>query len=62
MHKYHARRRSSAKVDIEFAEVNKTVFANDDQQVDSSSYVILELKRGYWGYYITTKPSKFVKE
>jgi hypothetical protein len=58
--KYHSHSRSGPKVDVEFAEVVNTVRADSDLQVDSSSYVVLNMKRGYLGYYFIID-SKLVK-
>jgi len=60
-HKYHDGSKRRAHVDVEFGETDRSILAINDDQVDTSSYIILTLNRGYLGYYII-RSAKFVKD
>jgi hypothetical protein len=60
-HKYYDGPKRRAHVEVEFGETDRGVNAINDKQVDTSSYIILTLNRGYLGYYII-RSARFVKD
>ncbi|WP_162996837.1 hypothetical protein [Mucilaginibacter kameinonensis] len=60
-HKHHEHSRSRASAEVEFGGIEKNVTAVDNEQVDTSSYILLTVSKGYLGYYLM-KDTKFVKD
>jgi hypothetical protein len=58
--KHHSHSRSGPFVEIEFGDLSRYIHVTDNEQVDTSSFVILTTNKGLFGYYVI-RDSKLVK-
>lgn len=59
--KQHSAGRHGPSVDVKYKDFEKNINVDDNTEMDSSSYIVLTVKKGLLGYYVI-KDHKLVKE